>query len=207
MTRQMMQELMEHVFTTEIQKLREEGQKEYAHDEENALANFDRQAEEMDINPEQVLWVYAMKHRDGIAAHIKGHTSQREDIRGRINDLIVYLFLLRGMIERRDASQCKNADDPVLAAQEHEHYYGSEEIRRKLEESHAGRVLGGRAMDAQKRTIEDIRVDRLARGCHEDPQSGDPLAKEFGGVVKAIPHVRYLDQTGSARFNEDEDIK
>ena len=43
--------------------------------------------------------VYFLKHVDGISAHVKGHKSQREDVTGRITDAIVYLCLLRGMIE------------------------------------------------------------------------------------------------------------
>ena len=40
-----------------------------------------------------------MKHIDGIIAYINGHESQRESITGRINDAIVYLCILRGMVE------------------------------------------------------------------------------------------------------------
>ena len=45
--------------------------------------------------------VYAMKHIDGITAHIQGHTSQREPVTGRIKDAIVYLMLLWGMVEEK----------------------------------------------------------------------------------------------------------
>lgn len=40
-----------------------------------------------------------MKHMDGIASHIEGQTSQREDVRGRIGDAMTYLGLLYAMIE------------------------------------------------------------------------------------------------------------
>ena len=40
-----------------------------------------------------------MKHIDGILAFINGHKSQREDVRGRLTDVIVYLTLLWGMID------------------------------------------------------------------------------------------------------------
>ena len=100
-TRFDMMVLMDKVFSEEINALREDGQKEYARGDENtsAFANFERVAADLDIPREKVLWVYAMKHKDGIASHLNGHTSQREDVRGRINDLIVYLFLLRGMLD------------------------------------------------------------------------------------------------------------
>ncbi len=88
----------ERIFKNEVMKLRDAGQKEYAHDEESPFANFERGAEEMGIDRKQVLWIYAMKHKDGIASYLKGHVSQREDVRGRIADLIVYLLLFYGMV-------------------------------------------------------------------------------------------------------------
>ena len=91
--------LAHQVFSTEIMALREAGQKEYAHDEGNAFANFVRAGEDLGLDSKHVLWIFAMKHRDGIVAWLRGHHSQREDVRGRINDLIVYLFILRGMID------------------------------------------------------------------------------------------------------------
>ena len=44
-----------------------------------------------------------MKHMDGIVAHINGHKSQREDIRGRIKDSIVYLTLYWAMVEGEES--------------------------------------------------------------------------------------------------------
>jgi hypothetical protein len=86
----------------EIQALREAGQKEYAHEDDNSFRNFDRLSEDLGISRAQVLWVYLKKHLDGILAHIKGHTSQRENVRGRINDAITYLVLLRAMEDEAD---------------------------------------------------------------------------------------------------------
>jgi hypothetical protein len=101
MTQGEMQAVMADVFA-ECNRLRGEGQREYAHLQSNAFANFERLAEDLELDRKHILWVYAMKHRDGIASYIKGHKSQREDVRGRINDLIVYLCLLRGMIDEED---------------------------------------------------------------------------------------------------------
>ena len=97
-----MANLMEKVFEGEIMFLREEGQKEYAGAGGDAFGNFQRLSVELDTDQKKVLWTYAMKHKDGIAAFIRGHTSQREGVRGRINDLIVYLFLLRGMLDEEE---------------------------------------------------------------------------------------------------------
>lgn len=99
-------QLMHEVFNTEIMALRAAGQREYAHDDANAFANFERASADLGLDRKMVLWVFAMKHRDGIASFLKGHQSQREDVTGRINDLIVYLFILRAMItEERTAHQ------------------------------------------------------------------------------------------------------
>ena len=76
-----------------------QGQKEYARDEDNVFANFERIANQTSLDSKMVLWIYLMKHIDGIASHIKGHKSQRENVRGRLTDAIVYLCILWGMIE------------------------------------------------------------------------------------------------------------
>ena len=83
----------------EISKTRESGQKEYAHNKDNVFADFERIGEAVGISREKVLMVYLLKHVDGIKAYVNGHKSQREDVRGRITDIIVYLMLLWGMIE------------------------------------------------------------------------------------------------------------
>ena len=82
----------------EITKTRDAGRKEYAHDEDNVFANFERVANALDTSREKVLMVYLLKHIDGISAYSKGHKSQREDVRGRLTDAIVYLMLLWGMV-------------------------------------------------------------------------------------------------------------
>lgn len=101
MTREQMEDVMILVFS-ECQRLRDAGQAEYAHKEENAFANFERVAERLGLDRKAVLMVYAEKHIDGIHSFIQGHKSQRENVTGRINDVIVYMCLLRGMIEEED---------------------------------------------------------------------------------------------------------
>lgn len=86
----------------EISFLREAGQKEYAHDESNAMRNFEASGEDVDVPREKVLWIFMKKHMDGILAHIRGHRSQREPVYGRINDVIVYLILLRSMLKANE---------------------------------------------------------------------------------------------------------
>jgi len=91
-------ELIE-VIVHEVKKTRDEGQEEYAHTKDNVFANFDRVAFVQNLDREQVLMTYLLKHIDGIMSYIKGHKSQREDITGRLKDAIVYLMLLWGMVE------------------------------------------------------------------------------------------------------------
>ena len=80
-------------------KMHTEGQKEYAMDEDNIFANFERIAEQTGFDKKWILWIYLMKHIDGIASYLKGHRSQREDVTGRLTDAIVYLCILWAMIE------------------------------------------------------------------------------------------------------------
>ncbi len=101
------------VMLKEENTVRHQGNAEYAHSEDT-LANFKRVAERLSlecpcckstvqITPEIVLMVYMEKHLDGVHSFNAGHRSQREDVRGRIKDIRVYLTLLRGLIEEREA--------------------------------------------------------------------------------------------------------
>ena len=91
-----------------IRKMRDEGQKEYAQDADEIFANFNRVANALNCDKKKVLLTYLLKHIDGITAFAKGHTSQREDITGRITDSIVYLMLFWAMIiEEREVKNGK----------------------------------------------------------------------------------------------------
>ena len=94
----------------EIQLTRDAGQEEYAHTKSNVFANFERIGSSIDAHRDKVLMVYLLKHIDGINAFVKGHTSQREDVTGRIKDAIVYLLLLWGMVEEDKLGDVDYAD-------------------------------------------------------------------------------------------------
>ena len=96
-----MSSLMNQIWK-EVQLTRDEGQKEYAHGVDNVFANFDRVGKALNISSDKTLMVYLLKHIDGITAYLSGHKSQREDVRGRIKDAIVYLMLLWAMVEERE---------------------------------------------------------------------------------------------------------
>ena len=102
MSKKQMEKLIQKIFL-QIQETREAGQKEYARNKNNAFANFERVGESIGISKEEVLMVYLLKHIDGINSYIKGHKSQRENIRGRLTDAIVYLCFLWGMVEANDS--------------------------------------------------------------------------------------------------------
>ena len=110
MTQKKMTDVMTLIFTR-CHEFRYAGQKEYAHDSEDAFRNFNSAAERLGLDRKEILWIFLDKHLSGILAHIKGHTSQREDVTGRIGDAIVYLCLLEGMvIEERES----DIDEPQL---------------------------------------------------------------------------------------------
>jgi hypothetical protein len=90
---------MDKVYHEEIQTLRKAGQAEYAHDDDAPFRNFEADSRDLGMSREMALIIFARKHMNGIVAYIRGHRSQREDVRGRINDVIVYMFILRCMIE------------------------------------------------------------------------------------------------------------
>ena len=90
---------------TQILQTRDDGQKEYARNIDNVFANFQRVGKYVGILQEQVLMVYLLKHIDGIMAYVNGHKSQREGVEGRITDAIVYLLLLRGMVDENRADK------------------------------------------------------------------------------------------------------
>lgn len=112
-----MAKVMDAVFAR-CQGFRAAGQKEYAHENTNAFRNFESVGAYTGISREACLLVYMLKHVDGISAYVKGHKSQREDVRGRICDAIVYLCLLYGMVEENEAPDNESAHLKALIANE-----------------------------------------------------------------------------------------
>lgn len=113
-TLRLVTEIMEASFERQ-RELKIAGNKEYAHSEDNDLANFEIIAELVGITPEQCLMVYWLKHTFGILAHVKGHTSQREDVLGRVDDCDVYSHLFKAMVISKRGTPTNSAmiDIPV----------------------------------------------------------------------------------------------
>jgi hypothetical protein len=82
---------------------------EYASDAD-ALANFKKRAEDVGVDPKQILWIFLSKHLDSIKSYIrKGATISNEPIEGRVNDARNYLFLLICLIKESQEQAAKKA--------------------------------------------------------------------------------------------------
>ena len=96
MTRDEFQQLMEEEFKRLLHTNNTKGH-DYAGDED-ALRNFKKQGERWGITKFQSWGNYAGKHWDSIETFVKEGAVQSEPIEGRIHDLILYGFLLLGLI-------------------------------------------------------------------------------------------------------------
>ena len=98
----------------EVAIMRDAGQEEYSHDNSDVFANFNRVSNLLDVDRKKVLMTYMLKHVDGIAAYVKGHESQREDVTGRITDCVGYLMLLWAMIEEENGIIHREEGNPSM---------------------------------------------------------------------------------------------
>ena len=94
--------LADEIWATII-NTREQGQNEYARTEEDVLANFKRISNWKNETQESVLMTYMLKHIDGMLSYINGFTSHRENVRGRITDVIVYCMLFWAMVDENES--------------------------------------------------------------------------------------------------------
>ena len=74
---------------------------DYAGDDD-ALANFKRQAAALGLKPEQVWAVFAGKHWEAVMTYCREGEVQSEPIKGRIHDIILYSYLLMGLVDEKD---------------------------------------------------------------------------------------------------------
>lgn len=96
---------------------------EYRRDSDDQFENFKRAGDELGISPFAVLHIYLNKHLDAIRFWIRNHSSMvagdvkfSEPIEGRIDDAIVYLLLLKGMVieQQRRSAMLFPADGPIV---------------------------------------------------------------------------------------------
>lgn len=107
MNRATLQQKVKKIYA-ECDKALDDGQKEYSHREEDVFGNFRRAGDRLHLDPKKVILVYMDKHSDGIASYVEGHRSQRENVRGRIKDMIVYNILLWALIDEEEEKDVDN---------------------------------------------------------------------------------------------------
>ena len=100
MTSDELTQIIDNTFEA-IRKLRATKGKDYTRGEADTLSNFKRHAEALDLQPEQIWAVYAGKHWDAIVSYCKRGQVESEPIEGRIDDMLTYLLLLKGLIAER----------------------------------------------------------------------------------------------------------
>tara|TARA_R110002020_G_scaffold45737_5_gene130679 strand:- start:1242 stop:1631 length:390 start_codon:yes stop_codon:yes gene_type:complete len=99
-------EFFKHM-VSEVKETRDAGQKEYA-SSNDVFDDFVKTAELTGATPGMVLYTFLNKHMRGIGSFIRGYKSQRENVKGRIKDAIVYLFLLWAMVEEEEHKEKLN---------------------------------------------------------------------------------------------------
>ena len=103
MNRQVFQMLMEKEFHRLVETNNTKGH-DYAGDDD-ALDNFKRMGRRFGLTKFQAWGIYAGKHWDAIETFIREGAVQSEPIEGRIHDLILYGFLLLGLITEDEKTQ------------------------------------------------------------------------------------------------------
>ena len=74
---------------------------EYA-SEADGLANFKNRSAQLGLTPMQVWGIFYGKHSDAIYSYLRNGEVLSEAIEGRIDDAILYLILLKGLIREQD---------------------------------------------------------------------------------------------------------
>lgn len=98
----------------ELQQICGDKNAEYSRSTEDKLANFKRRSARLDLDTLSVLAVDLFKHMDAIESFIirnrcNSHVALNDPIERRILDSIVYLILLRGLIEDAALKQQQTA--------------------------------------------------------------------------------------------------
>jgi hypothetical protein len=69
--------------------------------EEDALANFKTAAEALALTPEEIWSVLAYKHWSAVMTYVREGGVASEPIEGRLHDLILYCFLMLGLVREK----------------------------------------------------------------------------------------------------------
>jgi hypothetical protein len=68
---------------------------------EDKFGNFKRCSKLSGVSIEQAWFTYFVKHFDALSSFIRGEYSDSEPIKGRVFDLINYLFLFAGILKEK----------------------------------------------------------------------------------------------------------
>jgi len=98
MQKQALYELIEKTILPECRAIMQ-GKGEAYSGQEDKLGNFKRCAKLAGVDTKTAWYIYFIKHFDALSAYIRGEYADTEPIKGRIIDLINYLFLLTGILE------------------------------------------------------------------------------------------------------------
>jgi hypothetical protein len=88
---------------------------EYA-GESDRLSNFKEPALDLGVSPDLILWIALDKHLRAIRTYIRNRRVHSEPIEERIDDAILYLILLKGLIQEREAVSASLAGPSILEA-------------------------------------------------------------------------------------------
>jgi hypothetical protein len=75
--------------------------------QEDALRNFKTNGEALGITPMQVWGVLCIKHWDAVMTFLREGDVKSEPVEGRIDDVILYLFLLQALIKEEKIARAK----------------------------------------------------------------------------------------------------
>lgn len=104
MRKDQFQRLLRETHETMVKLTATKGE-EYANSESKDAAdqhaNFKRLSAELGLTPEQVLSVYLTKHLDAVKSFLRTDREFSEPIEGRIDDAILYLILLKGLVQEK----------------------------------------------------------------------------------------------------------
>ena len=88
--------------------LRRDKGTEYTQGDADVLKNFKNGGTDLGITAMAVWWIYYKKHQDAVLSFIKhGKEFSSEAVEGRIDDMQVYLDLLRGLVAEHKAKAPK----------------------------------------------------------------------------------------------------
>lgn len=79
--------------------------------------NFKRLGNELNLDPNKVLWIFLKKHLDAILNFINNGKVESEPIEGRIADAVNYLLILASILEEQRYAKSLNNKMENLAGQ------------------------------------------------------------------------------------------